>query len=149
MPVFGHWALLQTSFTSRHVASMCFLSTELTTELNNVSISVAECTQQRMPRTLPACYWLITGEDDMCCCSLLGIVSLPCPSVDRKASLCHCSRDGKNPGGRGDGRGGNESQSDPNPPKMKLTGFAGVIAPSTVFFWQEIQLSTNRGFNKC
>lgn len=66
------------SFQARHVAAMCF-SSKMTKKLNNVSISLSECVEHWALSKLPACYRLITGEDDMWRCSRLGIVSLPCP----------------------------------------------------------------------
>lgn len=69
---------LRSSIQARHVAAMWF-SSKLTKKLNNVSISLPECAEHWTLRKLPACYRLITGEDDMWRCSSLGIVSLPCP----------------------------------------------------------------------
>lgn len=68
----------RSSFQARHAAAMRF-SSKLTKKLNNVSISLPECAEHRALRLLPACYRLITGEDDMWRCCRLGIVSLPCP----------------------------------------------------------------------
>lgn len=73
----GSYLLALTS--RRDMLLLMWFSSKLTKKLNNVSISLPECVEHWALKKLPACYKLITGEDDMWKCRRLGIVSLPCP----------------------------------------------------------------------
>ena len=72
------WMLgyLQAQASRPDMLLLMWFSSELTKKLNNVSISLPEWAEHWALRKVPACYRLITGEDDMWRCSHLGIVSL-------------------------------------------------------------------------
>lgn len=88
----------------------------------------------------------------MTCEGAAALALSPCPALDgrRSALSLHMARKKKKKKREDDGDdrgGGNEPQCSPNPPKWNWQARWSNCSQH-YFLWQEILLSTNRGFNK-
>lgn len=94
-----------------------------------------------------SCQLVISSLQVKMTCGGAGALALsPCPALDRRRctqSLPVAYRKVD----RGDRGGGNEPQCSPNPPKWNWQARWSNCSQH-YFLWQEILLSTNRGFNK-
>lgn len=82
----------------------------------------------------------------MTCGGAAALALSPCPALDRRHSTQSLPMAWRK-GDRGDRGGGNEPQCSPNPPKWNWQARWSNCSQH-YFLWQEILLSTNRGFNK-